>query len=391
MADNHRDYYEVLGVPRDAAPDVIKKAYRKAALKHHPDRNQGNEEAAEKFKEVAEAYQVLSDEEKRSVYDRYGHDGVRAAAQGGMGGGPGGFGGFASAEDVFAQFFGGGAAGGGGFGSLFEEMLGGGRGGGVRRGAHLAVEVTLEFEEMAAGAEKTLVVRRREPCDPCKGSGAKPGTSPVTCDLCRGSGAVQQSAGFFSLRTTCPRCHGNGQTISDPCGTCRGSGKEVKERELTLRIPAGIEEGTRLRVAGEGEPGDNGAPPGDLYCEVHVRSHAVFDRDGAHIFCEVPIPYSRAALGGEIDVPTLKGKNTLKVPRGTQSGQVLRMKGQGIPDPHTRGRRGDQLVRVIVEVPQKLTEREEELLRELAGIEEANPGRARKSFLDKLKDLFNGS
>ncbi len=378
--DSRRDYYEVLDVPRDADEDAIKKAYRKAALRWHPDRNPGDGAAGERFKEVAEAYQVLGDAAKRQAYDRYGHAGVQQG--GGPGGGPG-FEGGVSPEDLFASFFGGG-------GGVFEEMFGGG-GRGSGRGAHLVVAQEISFEEMARGTEKTLRIRRRDACAPCGGSGAKAGTKPASCPTCGGSGAVQRSAGFFALRTTCPRCRGRGQVVKDPCPSCRGEGRVQGQHEITIRVPAGVEDGTRLRVSGEGEAGEGGGPAGDLYVEIHVRPHPLFERDGADVYCLVPISFARAALGGDVEVPTLQGKSTLKVPAGTQSGQVLRMRGIGIPDPRGRGGRGDEMVRVVVEVPKKLSRRETELLRELEGHQEAHPGEARKSFLDKLKDLLGGT
>lgn len=377
--DSRRDFYEVLDVPRDANEDAVKKAYRKAALKWHPDRNPGNGEAGERFKEVAEAYQVLGDASKRQAYDRYGHAGVQ---QGQGPGGAQGFEGGVSPEDLFASFFGGG-------GGVFEEMFGGG-GHASGRGAHLVVAKEVSFEEMARGSEQTIHLRRRDRCGTCQGSGAKAGTKPSSCQTCGGSGAVQRSAGFFSLRTTCPRCRGRGNVVKEHCPPCRGEGRVQGEHEITIRVPAGIEDGTRLRVSGEGEAGEEGGPAGDLYVEVHVRPHSLFEREGADVYCLVPVSFARAALGGDVDVPTLQGKSTLKVPAGTQSGQMLRMRGLGIPDPRGRGARGDQLVRVVVEVPKKLAKRETELLRELEGLQEAHPGEARKSFLDKLKNLFNG-
>jgi molecular chaperone DnaJ len=373
-----RDFYEVLDVPRDADEEAIKKAYRKAALRWHPDRNPGDKDAPDRFKEVAEAYQVLGDATKRQAYDRFGHAGVQPGA------GPGGAQGFegVSPEDLFASFFGGGG------GGVFEEMFGGGHGSG--RGAHLVVAEEISFEEMARGVERTLRIRRRDRCDACQGSGAKAGTKPAPCATCGGSGAVQRSAGFFALRTTCPKCRGRGSVVKDPCAACHGEGRVQGRHEISIRVPAGIEDGTRLRVSGEGEAGEGGGPAGDLYVEVHVRPHVLFERDGSDVYCVVPVSFARAALGGDVEVPTLQGKSTLKVPRGTQSGQVLRMRGLGIPDPRGRGGRGDQLVRIMVEVPQKLSKRETELLRELEGLQEAHPGDARKSFLDKLKDLLNG-
>jgi molecular chaperone DnaJ len=373
-----RDFYEVLGVPRDAGDDAIKSAYRKAALQWHPDRNPGKPEAGERFKEIARAYQVLSDPEKRRIYDRHGHDGLE---QGPAPGGRGGFGGYATPEDLFSSIFGGGA---------FEELFGGGGGGRAGRGAHLAAVLEIPFEDMARGAERTLKVRRRDRCGKCNGSGAKTGTSPAKCSTCGGSGAIQRSAGFFALRTTCPRCRGRGTVVKDPCPGCHGDGRVEGQHEIRIRIPAGIEDGTRLRVAGEGDAGEEGGPSGDLFVEVTVQPHPFFGREGPHVYCEVPISFARAALGGDVEVPTLRGKSSLKVPAGTQGGQVLRMRGLGIPDPTGRGGVGDMLVRVVVEVPKKPTKRETELLRELEALQDAHPGEARKSFLDNLKRLFQG-
>jgi molecular chaperone DnaJ len=374
-----RDYYEVLGVPRDADADAVKSAYRKAAMKSHPDRNPGDAGAAERFKEIAEAYQVLSDPEKRRIYDRHGHDGLREGP-GPMG--PGAGEGFVSPEDLFASFFGG--------SGVFEELFGGGGGGRGGRGAHLVAALEIPFEEMAKGVERTLRVRRRDRCAKCRGSGAKEGTGPSACGTCGGSGAVQRSAGFFALRSTCPRCRGRGTVVRDPCTGCRGEGRVQGEHAITLRVPAGIEDGTRLRVAGEGDAGEDGGPSGDLFVEVRVLPHPLFERDGADLYCEVPVSFARAALGGEVDVPTLQGRSRLRIPAGTQGGQVLRMRGIGIPDPRGRGGRGDQLVRVVVEVPKKPAKRETELLRELESLQESHPGEARRSFLDTLKRLFNG-
>jgi molecular chaperone DnaJ len=376
MATDRRDFYEVLGVPRDADADAVKKAYRRAALKWHPDRNAGDPSAAEKFKEVAEAYEVLSDADKRARYDRHGHAGVNPGAAPGGGG--------RSPEEVFSAFedmFPGG---------IFGELFGGGGGGrrGPRRGAHLVVGETVTFEEMAKGAERTVAYRRREACAECAGSGARKGTKPTACPTCDGRGAVQRSAGFFTMRTPCHRCGGRGSVVANPCKPCGGEGRVERERRLTVRVPAGVEDGVQLRVPGEGEPGDAGAPPGDLLVEIRVRPHAFFRRDGRDVLCEVPVSFPRAALGGTVEVPTLDGKTELKVPRGTQGGQVLRMRGLGMPDMYGRGGRGDQLVRIVVEVPRAPTRRQEELLRELDSLEEQNPSTARRSFLDTLKEMF---
>lgn len=373
-AVSKRDYYEVLGVARDADEGTIKKAFRKAAMQWHPDKNPGDAEAEAKFKEAAEAYEVLSDADKRARYDRFGHAGVEGvgARQG-------------SYESIFEQFadmFGGG---------LFEGMFGGGRGRGrgPRQGASLRVEVALDFIEAARGVSKTITYQRGEPCLECKGSGARAGSGPVTCDLCDGRGSVIQQSGFFQLQTGCPRCRGAGKVIRDPCGECRGEGRVARRREVEVKIPAGVDDGMRLRVPGEGEPGDPGAPNGDLHCVIRVRPHEFFARQDQHVILEVPITFTQAALGASIEVPTIDGKETLKIKKGTQSGDLYTMRGLGIPDPHGGGR-GDQVVRVVVEVPKKLTKKQEELLRAFAETEEAHVSPERKTFFDKLKSYFEG-
>jgi len=377
MVSTTRDYYEVLGVDRGATQDEIKKAYKKLAFKYHPDRNPDDAEAEEKFKELGNAYEVLSNAELRERYDRFGHEGLSGA----------GFQGFASAEDVqraFGDIFGDLFGGGGGiFGQLFGFGGGGSRQRGPRRGVSLKLDLVIEFEEMAAGVEKTIELARHDSCGDCKGTGAKAGTKPSTCPGCGGAGQVFRSAGAFSLRQGCPRCGGTGQVITDPCAACKGEGQVPARKTITLRIPAGIEDGERLRVSGQGEPGEWGGPRGDLYVDVHVRPHPVFQREGPHVLCELPITFSQAALGADVEVPTLKGPHRLKVPKGTQSGEILRMRGMGMADPRT-GRPGDQLVQLIVEVPRKLTKKQEQLLRELAGHEDT-PGTARKrGFFESL-------
>lgn len=366
-----RDYYEVLGVARDADEGAIKKAFRALAMKYHPDKNPGNAEAEAKFKEAAEAYEVLSDAEKRARYDRFGHAGVQSSAAQGS---------YESIFESFADIFGGG---------FFESFFGGrgGRRGGPRAGATLRVELTLEFLEAARGVTKSVVYTRAERCLECTGSGAKKGTSPVTCELCGGRGSVIQSTGFFQIQTGCPRCRGEGKTIREPCSECEGQGRIGRRREVEVRVPAGVDEGTLLRVPGEGEPGDPGAPNGDLQCVIRVKPHEFFARQDDHVLLELPITFTQAALGASIEVPTIDGKDTLKVKRGTQSGDLFTLSGKGIVDPHT-GRRGDQVVRVVVEVPKKLTKKQEDLLRQLAETEEANVSPARKSFFDKIKGYF---
>ena len=377
-----RDYYEILGVQKNASEDDIKKAYRRLAMKYHPDRNpEDKTEAERKFKEAAEAYDVLGDPQKRQRYDQFGKAGLKGAYQ------PHGF---TDIHDIFSAF---GDIFGGGGGGIFDDFFGGGgrmRTRGPRRGASLRCQIVLKLEECATGVEKTVSLRRHELCTTCHGSGAKPGTSPETCKTCGGTGVVQQSQGFFSLRTTCPRCRGEGKIISDPCSTCHGSGHEVKQREIKIRIPAGIEDGTQLRMTGEGEAGDPGGPRGDLYCFIHVQEHPFFERHGSDLLTRVPVTFSQAALGGEVDVPTIHGKTTaLKIPAGTQSGQVLRLRGQGMPSVRGRGA-GNLLVQVSVETPTKLTSEQKRLLRELARTEEANITPERKSFFDKVKQYLQG-
>ncbi len=370
-----RDYYEVLGVARDADVDTIKKAFRKAAVKYHPDKNPGDAEAEARFKEAAEAYEVLSDPEKRARFDRFGHAGVEGVGAGA-----------ASFESIFEHFgdlFGGG---------LFESMFGGRsrRRGGPRAGASLQMELEVEFLEAAKGASKTVTFERQEPCLECRGSGAKKGTSPVTCDTCRGRGSVIQATGFFQVQTTCPVCRGQGTIVREHCEECRGEGRVGRTRECTVDIPAGIDDGMRLRLAGEGEPGEAGAPAGDLFFVIRVKPHEFFERQENHVLLEVPITFTQAALGAEIDVPTIDGKETLKIKAGTQSGSLLTLRGKGIPSVRRGAPRGDQVVRVAVEVPKKLSSEQEELLRQFAELEDAHVSPRRRSFFDKLKDYFEG-
>ncbi len=370
MSDK-RDCYEVLGVGKSATTDEIRSAFRKLALKYHPDRNPGNTEAEGKFKEISAAYDVLSDDEKRKAYDAYGHEGLRGYAQRDFSS--------ASFEDIFSAFgdiFGGG----GGGQSMFGDIFGQGRGGrqGPHRGTSLRVEIELDFKEAASGVEKSILVWRNELCAPCKGSGAKPGSQPQTCRECGGRGELMRSAGFFSIRQTCPTCGGAGKVIVDPCPACRGAGVQRVKREIKVKVPAGIEDSTRMRVGGEGEPSRDGGPAGDLYVDVFVKPHAFFTRDGADLFCEMPISFAVAAMGAEIDVPTLEGRAKLKVPKGAPSGQVLRLRGQGIPSMNGHGR-GDLLVRIVVQVPTKLSKRQEELLQEFEKLDAEN----RKGFWEK--------
>ena len=371
-----KDFYEVLGVNRDASDDDIKKAYRKLAMKYHPDRNPDSKEAEDKFKEVKEAYEILSDSQKRAAYDQYGHAGVDPQA--GMGGGGQGFGGF-DFGDIFGDIFGGG---------------GGGRGGrsNVYRGSDLRYNMEITLEEAARGCEKQIRIPSHENCDVCHGSGAKPGTQPKTCTTCGGHGQVRMSQGFFSIQQTCPTCHGSGKQITDPCHKCHGAGQVKTHKTLNVKIPAGVDEGDRIRLAGEGEPGQNGGPPGDLFVVTHVKKHSVFERDGRDLHCEMPISFATAALGGEVEVPTLEGKVKLTIPKETQTGRRMRIKGKGIKSLRSSAT-GDLYCHVLVETPVNLTDRQKELLEEFERISTGSSrpsGKSRdKSFTDKLRDLFD--
>jgi molecular chaperone DnaJ len=369
------DYYEILGVDKGVTPEELKKAFRKSALKYHPDRNPDNAEAEAKFKEVAEAYEVLSDPDQRQRYDQYGHDGLRGAAHTQ----------YSGAEDIFSHFsdiFG---------SSFFDELFGGGRSSGGRnapqRGSHRRVELTLSLEEALIGIEQTIEISRNDLCDDCGGSGAKKGTKAEQCGYCHGTGAVQQRRGFFVMQQACPNCRGQGQVIPDPCGKCSGGGRMQKRCKVQLRIPAGVADGQRLLVHGEGDPGERGGPSGDLYCDISIKPHPIFLRQNDDIICEVPIGFTQAALGAEIEVPTLQGKAVVKIPRGTQTGRVFRLSRQGMPSLHGGGR-GNQLVRVTVETPRKLTPEQETLLRKYAKLEAVHVSSKRNSFLDKVKDYW---
>jgi len=369
-----RDYYDVLGVAKGADLDEIKKAYRKQAMKHHPDRNPGDKDAEAKFKEAAEAYEVLSDEAKRARYDQHGHAGVEGMGHAGQS---------FSMDDIVAQFgdiFGGG--GGGGGGSLFEGLFGG-RGGGRNQGSSLKLGLEISFREAVAGCTKTIDLKRNEPCETCHGSGAKVGTKPVTCRQCGGAGIVRQGQGFFVVQTTCPQCHGQGATISDPCAGCRGAGVTATKVTIKVRIPAGVEDNSRLRVSGEGEAPRGGGERGDLYVFIQVKPDPFFERHEDDVVCKVPVTYAQAALGAEIEVPTLSGSANLRIPAGTQPNDILRMRGQGIP---RRGGKGDQLVVVQITVPKRLNARQEILLKELGEIEEQSG--EQRNFFERLKGMF---
>ncbi|NSW83275.1 MAG: molecular chaperone DnaJ [Syntrophothermus sp.] len=377
-----RDYYEVLGVSRDASQEDIKKAYRKLALKYHPDVNPDKKEAEEKFKEINEAYEVLSDPEKRATYDRYGHAAFDPTqGPGGFGAGGFDFGGMGGFEDLFDMFFGTGTR--------------GSRRRGPTRGLDREMELEIDLEDAVFGAEKEIQVSRLETCDTCNGSGAQPGTEIKSCPNCGGTGQVRnvQSTPFGRFETvrTCPRCGGQGKVIEKPCKKCGGSGRARKTRKVTLRIPAGVDTGSRLRMAGEGEPGQYGGPPGDLYVYITVRPHKVFERQGNDLVCEVPISMVEAALGAEITVPTIEGEHKLTVPEGTQTGTVFRIKGKGVPNLRTH-RRGDELVKIRVKTPTGLSERQRELLQEFAREEhrEKELPKKEKGFFDKFKDAFGG-
>src|SRR6478672_11733908 len=364
MANKKRDFYEVLGVNRDASEEDIKKAYRKLAMKFHPDRNPGNKEAEEKFKEAKEAYEVLCEPEKRRAYDAYGFAGVNP--QMGMGGG--------------------------GFGEG-QQGFGGNQGRGrssVYRGADLRYNLEVNFEQAARGTETKIRIPTMETCETCHGSGAKPGTQPKTCETCHGSGTVRLSQGFFSIQQTCPTCLGTGKTVSDPCATCRGAGRLKKHKTLSVKIPAGVDDGDRIRLSGEGEAGVNGGPPGDLYVVIHLKPHGVFQREGDDLHCEMPISFTQAALGGEIEIPTLDGQAKVKVPPETQSGQVFRLRGKGIKGVRS-SYPGDLMCEVVVETPVRLTDRQREILRELDETVKKDPNRhspRAKSFMDKVREFF---
>lgn len=364
-----RDYYEILGVNRDASDDDIKKAYRKLAMQHHPDRNPDNPKAEETFKEAKEAYEILSDPDKRASYDRFGHRGVEGAA--GAGGA-----GFADA-----------------FGDIFSEIFGGGRArSNVYRGADLRYNLEITLEDAARGTETKIRIPTLDACDTCHGTGAKAGTEPTTCPTCNGQGQVRIQQGFFSLQQTCPRCSGTGKVIRDPCGTCSGQGRVKRQKTLSVKIPAGVDEGDRIRLTGEGEAGVNGGPPGDLYVVVRLKPHGVFQREENDLHCEMPISFTTAALGGEIEIPTLDGSAKIKIPPETQTGKVFRLRGKGIKGVRSNVN-GDLLCHVVVETPVNLTARQKELLMELESINREESGRhdpRAKSWFEKVREFFEG-
>jgi len=369
-SNGKRDYYEVLGVARGATDQEIKSAYRKLALQFHPDRNPNNPDAEEKFKQASEAYGVLADGEKRAVYDRYGHAGL---------GGGGGAQGFDANDlgDIFGDFFG------------LGEIFGGGtrKRSRTQRGADLREDINLEFEEAVFGAETKVTVRRHESCEECRGSGAAAGKAPVTCRSCVGRGQVRYQQGFFSIARTCPTCQGTGSVITDPCSKCKGEGRVLRQRTVDAKVPAGVEDGTRIRFSGFGEGGLHGGPPGDLYVVLHVKEHPFFEREGNNLHCVIPISFTQAALGAEISVPTLEGEHVLKVPDGTQSGTTLRIRGKGVPVLNGHGK-GDLFVEARVQTPGKLNKRQRELLQELEGLTQVENRPQRRTLLGKVKDIF---
>ncbi|MBN1805353.1 MAG: molecular chaperone DnaJ [Sedimentisphaerales bacterium] len=369
-----RDYYEVLGVGKNASADEIKRSYRRMAMKYHPDKNPGDKEAEGKFKECAEAYEVLSDTEKRQRYDQFGHEGLRGSGMHDFS--------RMNVEDIFSMFD---------FDDFFSGIFGGrrrsGRQAGPVHGYHLETTVELTLNDIAEGAEKSIEFTRQDLCSDCTGSGSTKGSKPGQCPSCRGSGQVARGGGLFQMVSTCPQCGGSGQIITNPCKKCKGTGRVPKKRIVSIKIPAGVHEGQGIRVANEGEPGRNGGPRGDLYCYVRVKPHEFLQRDGSDLVAVVPISFTQAALGATIDVPSLNGTRGLKIPPGTQYGSVFRIKGQGLPDLRTR-RTGDELVQITVETPVKLNTQQEELLREFAKTQNKSVSPQSTRFFDKLKKHF---
>jgi molecular chaperone DnaJ len=368
-----RDYYEILGVARDASAKEIKKAYRRVAMKHHPDRNPDDKGAEDKFKEASEAYEILSDEQKRGAYDQYGHDAVTGNAGAG-GGGAGNF------SDIFGDVF----------GDIFGGGGGGGRSRGPARGSDLRYNLDIDLEEAVKGTEVKIRVPTLVTCTPCNGSGAKKGSSPVTCTTCGGVGQVRMQQGFFSVQQTCPNCHGKGKMISDPCNSCHGQGLIEETKTLSVKVPAGVDTGDRIRLGGEGEAGPDGGPAGDLFVQMNVREHKIFERDGKHLYCEVPISIIDAALGGDLEVPTLDGRVKLKIPEETQTGKLFRLRGKGV-SPVRGGSTGDLLCRVAIETPVNLTKHQKELLKQLQESfdKEGNQSPRKNSWFEGVKSFFD--
>ncbi len=374
-----RDYYEVLGVSKNASEAELKKAYRRAAQKHHPDRNPDDKQAEESFKECKEAWEVLSDSQKRAAYDQFGHAGVDPSMGGGAGPGGAGFGG--GFNDIF--------------GDVFGDIFGGGRGGGgqrVYRGSDLRYNLDLSLEDAVAGTEVKIRIPTQVSCNECDGSGARKGTSPTQCTTCGGRGQVRMQQGFFSVQQTCPHCRGSGSIITDPCHKCHGKGRVSEHKTLSVKVPAGVDTGDRIRLAGEGEAGESGGPPGDLYVQIQVKEHPIFVREENNLFCEVPISFATAALGGELEVPTLNGRVNLKIPAETQTGRMFRMRGKGVK-PVRGGAIGDLICKVKVETPVNLTRKQKDLLREFSGDMEEGGSRhspQASSWMDGVKKFFDG-
>jgi molecular chaperone DnaJ len=383
-----RDYYEILGIGKNASPDEIKKAYRKLAFMHHPDKNAGDKGAEEKFKEVSEAYEILSDSNKKATYDQFGHDGLRGAF------GRGGFKWqdfthFNDFEDIFSglgDFFSSFGVDGDLFGTGFNRRQ---RRAGPRRGRDRGYDLEVEFTEAALGTEKAIEVPRYETCKVCKGKGAKPGTKDTVCAACQGAGQVSTISGFFSISRTCNTCGGSGRVIKDPCQKCRGGGKVRRTRKINVKVPAGVDNGVRLRVPHEGDAGEKGAPAGDLYVSIYVKEHGFFKRHDNDVYCQVKMTFTQAVFGAEIEVPTLEGKVRMTIPKGTPSGKVFRLRGKGIQNLFSGRVRGDQLVKVVVDVPARLTEEQRKLLHDFAGTL-GESGASSKSFMEKMKKAFNG-
>jgi len=382
------DYYELLGVQKGVTEEELKKAYRKKAVQFHPDKNPGNKQAEETFKKVSEAYEVLKDADKRAAYDRYGHAAFQGPGGGGRGPAAGGGGGFHDPSDIFREVFGQQGRGGGGGGGIFDEMFGGGGGGGADRdGSDLRYDLEITLEEAAKGVEKEISFRKAMTCERCTGSGAEPGSKRVTCPTCRGAGQIRRSASIITFTQACPTCGGTGQKIEKPCTVCRGEGRTPQTTKINVRIPAGVETGSRLRSSGNGEAGSSGGSPGDLYIVLSVKDHELFEREGDALRCEIPIKFTLAALGGSIEAPTLFGKVSLKIPAGTASGTTFRLREKGMPSLRG-GRQGDQLVRVQVEVPSSLTAEQRKLLEDFARVSGDAAEPTSKSFFEKAKKFF---
>jgi molecular chaperone DnaJ len=383
------DFYEILGIGRNASQDEIKKAYRKSALKYHPDRNADDPQAEKKFKEISEAYEVLSDEKKRQIYDQYGEDALRGAA--GMGAGGGAHGGFTSMEEALRTFMNAFGGGGGGGGSIFESFFGfeGEGNAGFQQGASKKMNLSLSFEEAMKGVEKEVSLSNYAPCETCDGSGAASSSSIKNCTRCQGSGQVHQTRGFFSMASICPQCHGKGKMITDPCKECHGEGRVKKKQRVTIKVPPGVDTGMRLRMAGYGDSGEGGGPAGDLYVFISVDPHSVFQRDGDDVIIELPVTFTEAALGSKKELPTPRGGSCrISIPEGTQSGKVLRVKNEGSPNVHGRGN-GDMLVKIVVETPVALSDKQKELLKAFSELEGDRNSPRKRSFFDKIKVFFS--